>query len=156
MNIRLATPTDAETVAYQRGQMFVDMGHMTAEEAQAQQTLWADWLRGAILAGDYVGLLAEVDGVVVGSVGLMFRAKMPSAKDPALTQGHIMNMYVEPEHRRKGISEALMRAALAEVRRRGLRSVSLNAAPMGKEIYKRLGFTEATSPEMRLTLGGPA
>ena len=151
MNIRTATSADAETIAHQRGQMFVDMGEMTAEEAQAQQTLWADWLRAAILAGDYVGLLAEVDGVV-GGVGLMFRAKMPSAKDPALTQGYILNMYVAPEHRRKGISEALMRAAMAEARAIGVLSLSLHAAPMGKKIYERLGFTEVSNPEMRRTL----
>lgn len=152
MNIRLATPADAETIARQRDAMFVDMGDMTPEEAQAQQTLWADWLRAAIPAGDYVGLLAEIDGMVVGGVGLMFRAKMPSAKDPVLTQGYILNMYVDPAHRRKGISEALMRAALAEAGERGIRSLSLHAAPMGKKIYERLGFAEASNPEMRLTL----
>lgn len=152
MNIRPATPADAETIACQRGQMFVDMGDLSAEGAEAQQTLWADWLRAAIPAGDYVGLLAEVDGVLVGGVGLMFRAKMPSTKDPSLTQGYIMNMYVTPAHRRQGVAEALMRAAFAEVAGRGIRSLSLHAAPMGKKIYERLGFVEARNPEMRLTL----
>ena len=61
-------------------------------------------------------------------------------------------MYVAPGHRRQGLAEALMHATLQEARRRGLRSVNLNAAPMGRGLYRRLGFVDSTSPEMRLTL----
>ena len=156
VTVRPALPADAEVIARQRGLMFVDMGNLSAAEAQAQQSLWADWLRGALPAGDYVGVLAEADGEVIGGVGLMFRARMPSASDPSPTQGYILNMYVAPEHRRQGVAESLMWAAFAEARARSVFSLSLHAAPLGKRIYERLGFVEATNPEMRLTLEGSA
>lgn len=153
--LRPATAEDAETMATQRGQMFVDMGELTTEAAQRQHLLWADWLRAAIPGGAYAGFLIEAGTEVVAGVGVMFRPKMPSAKDPAVLGAYVMNMYVAPDHRRQGLAEALMRAALQESGARGLRSVSLHAAPMGRHIYERLGFVEAANPEMRLTLEEP-
>lgn len=154
--LRQATSGDAATVAMQRGQMFMDMGDLTPAGAEAQQGLWTGWLRDALASGEYLGFLVEVGGEVVGGVGLMFHPKIPTVKDPATRKAHVLNMSVGPLHRRRGLAEALMEAVLSEARARGLRSVSLNAAPMGRRLYERLGFTEAKSPEMRLTLeGGP-
>lgn len=150
--LRLATPEDAPTIALHRGQMFVDMGSLTPGGAAAQQQLWTQWLEQTLSAGEYVAFLAEQADEVVAGVGIMFMPKIPTLKDPAMLKAHILNMYVSPEHRRQGLAEALMRAALQEIHQRGLRSVSLNAAPMGRRIYERLGFIESSSPEMRLTL----
>lgn len=151
-SIRPATPKDAAIIAAQRGQMFVDMGTLTPETAAQEQAVWTEWFRTAIPAGQYAAFLAEQAGEIVGGVGLMFFPKIPTRKDPALLKGHILNMSVSAAHRRQGLAEALMHAALNELRSRGIRSVSLNAAPMGKGIYERLGFMEAYNPEMRLTL----
>lgn len=155
-SVRAATPVDAPIIAVQRGQMFVEMGGMTPQEAGAQRGLWTDWLAQALAAGDYAGFVIENAGEIVGGVGMMFLPKIPTTKDPALHKAHILNMSVSPQHRRRGLAGALMRSALQEARQRGLRSVSLNAAPMGKGLYERLGFVESTSPEMRLTLEGGA
>lgn len=156
--VRPAGPQDAAAIALHRGQMFVDMGSLTPEGAAAQQDLWTGWLGNAIAAGEYVAFLAQHadpaqhTGQVVAGVGLMFHPKIPTLQDPALHRAHVLNMYVAPGHRRQGLAEALMHAALQEARRRGLRSVNLNAAPMGRGLYQRLGFVDSTSPEMRLTL----
>lgn len=151
-SIRSATPEDAAVIAAQRGQMFVDMGTLTAEAVVQEQEVWAGWFRSALPAGEYAGFLVEYGEQVVGGVGLMFMPKIPTSKDPAVLKGHILNMSVAPEHRRRGLAEALMQAALNELRGRGIRTVNLNAAPMGKSIYERLGFIEASNPEMRLML----
>lgn len=150
--VRPATAADAPTLAAQRGRMFVDMGDLNAAEAEAQHALWADWLRTAMPEGTYAGLLAEIGGEAVGGVGLMFRPKMPSASDPTPTQGYIMNMYVAPAHRQRGVAEALLREAIALARARGVRSLALHAAPLGRGLYRRLGFRESANPELRLTL----
>lgn len=151
-SLRAAIPADAGTIARQRGRMFVDMGDLTPAGAEAQQEVWTAWLRGALASGEYVGIVAQQGGEVVGGVGLMFFPRIPSPKDPATRRAYVLNMSVEPAHRRQGLAEALMGAVLAEVRARGLRSVTLNAAPMGRALYERLGFRVAGTPEMRLTL----
>lgn len=150
--LRRATATDAPAVARQRGQMFVDMGRLTPADAAAQQDLWADWLRGALTSGEYVGVLAECGGAVVGGAGLMFFPQIPTLKDPATRKAHVLNVSVDPAYRRRGLAEALTLAVLEEVRARGLRQVTLNAAPMGRPLYDRLGFVESTHPELHLTL----
>lgn len=154
--LRRATPADAPAVARQRAQMFVDMGTLTPEAAAPEVPLWTDWLRGALASGEYVGVLAEWEGTVVGGAGLMVFPKMPTTADPATQKGHVLNVSVDRVHRRQGLAEALMEAVLEEVRARGLRQVTLNAAPMGRRIYERLGFAESTHPELRLTLEPPA
>ncbi|MDL2343470.1 GNAT family N-acetyltransferase [Deinococcus sp. MIMF12] len=154
--LRPATPADAPAVARQRAQMFVDMGTLTPEAAAPEVPLWTDWLRGALASGEYVGLLAEWEGTVVGGAGLMFFPRIPTLKDPATRKAHVLNVSVDPAHRRRGLAGALMGAALEEVRARGLRQVTLNAAPLGRPIYERLGFVESTHPELRLTLEPPA
>lgn len=154
--LRRATPADAPAIARQRAQMFVDMETLTPEAAAQEVTLWTDWLRGALASGEYVGVLAEWEGTVVGGAGLLVFPKMPTLADPATRKGHVLNVSVDPAHRRRGLAEALMGAMLEEVRARGLRQVTLNAAPMGRSLYERLGFVESTHPELRLTLEPPA
>ena len=57
-SVRAATPIDAPIIAVQRGQMFVEMGGMTPQEAGAQRGLWTDWLAQALAAGDVAATLA--------------------------------------------------------------------------------------------------
>ncbi|GGK31731.1 N-acetyltransferase [Deinococcus malanensis] len=153
--LRSATAADAAVIAAQRGQMFVDMNELTAQGAEEQLDLWADWLRSAIPQGDYRGVLVVHGAHVVGGVGMMLHPKIPSARDRALFSAYVMNMYVVPQHRRRGLAEALMNEMLVQARSQGLHSVKLHAAPMGRAIYERLGFVESTNPELRLSLEQP-
>ena len=150
MNIRPATPADADTIARQRGQMLLDMGSLTPEQVAAEQGVWAAWLAVALATGEYAGLLAEEAGEVIGGVGIVFYPKLPSTADPSTRKGHLLNVSVDPAHRRKGYAAALVQAALDHLAACGVVSVTL--APMGRRIYERLGFVEAANPELRLTL----
>ncbi|MBZ9750572.1 GNAT family N-acetyltransferase [Deinococcus sp. HMF7604] len=152
-SLRRAVPDDAPVIAAHRAQMFTDMGDLTPEEAQAQVDLWTGWLRSVLASGDYVGFVAEETGRPLGSAGLMFHPKAPTTDEPATVRAYVLNVYVAPQSRRQGLADALMRAVLAEVQARGLRSVSLHASAQGRAIYERLGFVEAAHPELRLTLG---
>lgn len=53
-----------------------------------------------------------------------------------------------PEHRGRGIASWLLLRALAEARREGLRSASLQATKAGAPIYERLGFADFGFIEM--------
>ncbi|HEV8524970.1 MAG TPA: N-acetyltransferase [Terriglobales bacterium] len=58
--------------------------------------------------------------------------------------GHVTQVCVLPEHRGRGIGEALIEAAAGELRRRKFDSISLTvteANTRAVELYKRLGFT---------------
>jgi GNAT superfamily N-acetyltransferase len=53
-----------------------------------------------------------------------------------------------PEHRGRGIAGWLLRRALEEARRKGLRTASLQATKAGAPLYERLGFVDYGFVEM--------
>jgi predicted N-acetyltransferase YhbS len=57
--------------------------------------------------------------------------------------GWIGALGVLPDARRRGVGEALTRAACARLRERGARTVLLFATDMGRPLYARLGFEAA-------------
>ena len=62
----------------------------------------------------------------------------------------VLNVYVEPAWRRRGVAEALMRAVLNALAVRGIRRIVLHASDDGRRLYERLGFVPTN--EMRLIL----
>ena len=76
------------------------------------------------------------------------------AWNPENRRAYILNMYVYPEFRRRGIARSLMHTMIDWCRRQGFATVSLHASRHGRPLYESLGFVPTT--EMRLTLNGDA
>ena len=58
----------------------------------------------------------------------------------------VYNVATLPEHQRRGYGEAVMRHALAEVRRQnGIEQVILQSTPAGHRLYQRMGFRTVTN-----------
>lgn len=89
-----------------------------------------------LLSDSAVGFAAVRDGTVLGYGGMM----------TVVGEGQITNVAVDPSCRRMGIGEALLRALLAEAKRRGAEQVSLEVrvsnAP-AVALYEKLGFETA-------------
>src|SRR5262249_24819182 len=66
--------------------------------------------------------------------------RLPSPRNMVPTEGYVMNVYVEPAWRRRGIASALMGAALDHARALGLGRVRLHATDDGRQTYARAGF----------------
>jgi ribosomal protein S18 acetylase RimI-like enzyme len=56
------------------------------------------------------------------------------------TDASVQWVATDPAHRRQGLGTRVMRALLADARRRGARTASLQASPDGLPLYERLGF----------------
>jgi GNAT superfamily N-acetyltransferase len=78
-------------------------------------------------------LAAESNGHVVGTA-------------TTITYGRevawIGMVLVHPEHRRHGIGSALLQRCLNRLRALGIRSIKLDATPMGREVYLPMGFVD--------------
>ena len=91
---------------------------------------------------------------VIGGAGVQLRPILPrppedGAGDLVLgPEAIVLNVYVEPAWRRRGVARALMRALLDDLAARGVRRIVLHASPDGRRLYERLGF--APTNEMRL------
>lgn len=134
---RQAVLDDMPTIVQHRRQMFLDMG--SPERAEMAERVFPGWLRVAIQDGTYLGIFAEHEGQIVAGTGIMFYEWLP-APDYKTLRGYLLNVYVEPEHRRKGLARELVRQSLEICQERGITIVTLHASDMGRPVYESLGF----------------
>jgi len=152
--IRLATTADAETIAWHRARMFQDMGEVTPNLFETFRAKSRDRLHDALARGEYVGWLAspENDSNIVVGAGVHLQRTLPHPLSrSALAEGRhgvIVNVFTEPEGRRRGVAEMLLRRIIEWSRAERLDRLVLHASEEGRALYERLGFV--TSNEMRL------
>lgn len=137
---RRATVADAEAIAQQRLRMFADAG--VAEEAAmgAMTTNFVEWVRPRLADGSYVGWLVEEDGEIVAGAGLWVIDWPPHFMDAEPQRAYLLNFYVAPEMRRRGLARDLLALAVAEAKARGIKVATLHASKFGKPVYEQAGF----------------
>jgi len=84
--------------------------------------------------------LAEDDGRCVGLVSMLLLDMPPRPDDLRTQEGYVINMYVEPAVRHRGIGGSLFRACLAGASTLGVRRLLLHATDDGRPLYERAGF----------------
>jgi ribosomal protein S18 acetylase RimI-like enzyme len=155
--LRQAGTTDIPLLARHRAAMFRDMGQLPSHQEEPLVRSTASYLSDAMPRGEYLAWVAEDRGmppVPIGGAGVQLRPILPRPRpgDDDLELGPeaiVLNVYVEPAWRRRGVGEALMRAVLDALAVRGLRRIVLHASENGRRLYERLGFVPTN--EMRLT-----
>ena len=90
----------------------------------------------------------------IGAGGVSFFRVMPTYGYPTGWKAYIMNMYTNPNYRRKGIAYHTLELLIEEAKSKGVRHISLEATYMGRFLYERYGFVsmkdEMELPEDRL------
>jgi GNAT superfamily N-acetyltransferase len=130
--------------------MFREAGRVH-EVLEAMTVPFRLWLQPRLERGDYFGWIVEHKGVAVAGVGMMLIDWPPNPSHPTQDRhGYVLNVFVDPAHRGKGLAKELMRLTTDEARRRGLQLMVLHATEMGRPLYEKLGWTPTA--EMRLEL----
>ena len=152
ISIRPADVSDMECILRHRTAMFREMG-FTGEACLEQiRTVSEAYLREALVTGAYRGWMAvTAQGSVAGGGGVVIThwPGYPGAPEPK--RAWILNIYTEPEFRRRGIARSLLQLMVQWGREQGYPFISLHASAEGRPVYESLGFV--TSSEMRLKLG---
>lgn len=147
---RPVDPADLDLICRHRAQMFLDSGRPQAVVAPMAEPFRA-WLEPKLASGAYFGWIAQAQDAPVGGLGMMEIDWPPHPSHPAQARrGYVLNVFVEPEHRGRGLARMLMNMAADEGRRRGLQLMVLHATAMGRPLYERLGW--AATAEMALDL----
>jgi GNAT superfamily N-acetyltransferase len=145
--IRRATAQDADIVAWHRARMFQDMGDVSGDafeilraKARARLKEWLD-------SGDYVGWLAtpaDQPEMVVGGAGVQLQPILPRPVKASTVgegrQGTVVNVFTEPQWRRRGIAGLLIKEIITWSKDEHLDRLLLHASDEGRSLYERLGF----------------
>jgi GNAT superfamily N-acetyltransferase len=87
--------------------------------------------------------LAEIDQEPVGMVNLVTFERMPRLGHHAGRWGHLGNMFVVPEHRRRGVGALLLTAVLGHASDLGLERIVLHPSEASIGFWCRFGFVAA-------------
>jgi ribosomal protein S18 acetylase RimI-like enzyme len=153
LETRRATIDDAELITRHRKAMFADMRDAPEPILDDMARHFEPWVRRMLADNKYAGWIISDGDRDIASAGLLVLDWAPHFLDPAGEQrGYVLNVFVEPEYRRRGLAQALMSECMDEARLRGIRVVALHASQKGQPVYEKLGFT--ISNEM-LYIGDP-
>ncbi len=149
-HIREDRPSDLPTILHHRRQMFLDMGYTDTAALDAMQETTGRLLARSLADGSYRGWFIEEAGRVVAGGGVFLADWLSHPRSVQAKKLEIVNIYTEPEHRRRGLARQIMEAILQWCRREGFGAVVLHASDYGRALYESLGFKPTN--EMRLLL----
>jgi len=149
ITIRTATVEDVPLFLHHRREMFRAMGYTDPAVLEGLEGLAEQYFQEGFEKGIFHGWLAiNPLGTVVGGGGVAAVALPPGPYSPTPTRPEILNVYVEPAYRRRGIARRLMEVMVDWCRARGFASVYLHASDEGRPLYTSMGFEP--TPEMNL------
>ncbi|SDU41681.1 GNAT family N-acetyltransferase [Stappia sp. ES.058] len=115
------------------------IGFMLSIDRSSARAFWETQVFPQVREGNRVLLVAVCDGTVIGTVQL--ETKLPP------NQPHrceVSKMAVHPDHRRKGVARALMRALEARARalEKTLITLDTKTGDPAQSLYRSLGYAE--------------
>lgn len=148
--VRPVCPDDLDTICRHREAMFREAGR-DAETLQTMTAHFRAWLAPRLIDGAYFGYVMSEHGAIVAGIGLMLIDWPPHPAHPETDRrGYVLNVYVEPAARKRGLARTLMQLADEEFARRGATYAILHATGQGRPLYENLGWNPTT--EMARTL----
>ena len=150
MNYKRATMDDIEVLTETRicvlraANKLSDDVDMTQVKKQSYE-----YYKEALPKEEHVAYLVFDDEIFVGAGGVSFFRVMPTYHNPTGRKAYIMNMYTNPEYRRKGIAMKTLDLLVGEAKKKGISVISLEATDMGRPLYEKYGFVKMND-EMEL------
>ncbi len=144
LQVRRLTPIDLELICAHRYSMFLEAGR---DPAQLQQMTehFRPWLQPRLADGRYYGFALMNGSELAAAIGLMSIEWPPHPSHPTQDlRGYVLNVFVEPGYRRRGLASALMKLAEAEFAERGIGFAVLHATEVGKPVYEALGWARTS------------
>jgi GNAT superfamily N-acetyltransferase len=150
ITIREAHLTDIPEILRQRRGMYEDMGYSDIPALNAMLPLSAEYLAKAMPEASFRAWLAcDRDHAVAGGA-VIISPWLAHPYDLECRRATILNVYTNPEYRRRGIARRLTQVMIDWCRQEGLARVTLHASEDGRHLYESLGFEP--SNEMKLKL----
>jgi ribosomal protein S18 acetylase RimI-like enzyme len=92
--------------------------------------------------GTHVCCIASLGGLQAGCGGVCYHDEMPSPDNPDGHCAYLMNIYVRPEFRNRGVARNIVRWLVGDALGRGIRKIYLESSESAYPVYKSLGFND--------------
>lgn len=124
--------------------------HQEDEEAETLKKELQEYFSKSIHSKDFIIWLAEYNGKVIGTSGMVVWQTPPLYECKSGRLGYILNMYTIPEARRKGVCTRLLSELIKEGELLGLTYLHVHSSDDGINIYRKAGFGEFSLIELEL------
>ena len=144
LQTRRVTLADTPLITLHRKAMFAAIRNTPEATLDAMNAKFEPWLKRMLREGKYSGWITCDGDRPVASAGLMVLDWAPHVLDPeGEHRGYVLNLFVEPEYRGRGLARALTQECMTESRSKGIRVIALHASAAGRPLYEKLGFCAA-------------
>ncbi len=131
---------DLELICAHREHMFLEAGR-EPDQLRLMTEHFRPWLQPRLADGRYYGFVLMDGEQPAAAIGLMSIEWPPHPSHPSQDlRGYVLNVFVEPGYRRRGLASALMKLADAEFCQRAIGFAVLHATEVGKPVYEALGW----------------
>ncbi|MGC4936980.1 GNAT family N-acetyltransferase [Kribbella sp. DT2] len=155
IEVRRATPDDAEALVRLRGLMLDAMGTDVGDENAPWRAVALRYFTEQLPATERFATFVVDDpaaGVVAGATGHL-NSHAPGPNDLSVARGTLYNVSTDPEFRRRGLARACVIALLDWFRdETPAGQIELHATQYGDQLYRSLGFVESRYPAQRLRI----
>jgi len=141
--IREAGPRDLETLLDWRMRVLADVfAGSPLAASPALRGANAAYYRRHLADGTHTACFAVDPGTgrTVGCGGVCHQEEMPSPDNPSGRNAYLMDIYVLPGFRGRGIGRRIVRHLVAAARARGAGKIYLESTPAARPLYRSLGF----------------
>lgn len=92
--------------------------------------------------GKHIACFAYRGDEIIGCGGLCLYDEMPSPDNANGKCGYLMNIYVLPEHRKRGAGKKIVMFLIEQARAENVGKIYLESTEGAKQFYRKLGFSD--------------
>lgn len=140
MHIRKATIDDLNITVKLRKQQLIDEGSNPIIDIDHDlETFFTNVITDESL----YQLLAVENEEVIATGAIIYYPFPPSYINQSGERAYVTNIYTHPNFRGRGIAQQIISLLIKDAEARDIKKIFLAASPLGKPVYKKLGFEEA-------------
>ena len=145
MEIIKATKNDIETLMKIRMEMLKEVNSLSDDYVFDKSLIENCRMNFECTGETQTDILCIENGEPVACANLCYLSMMPTFSYPTGKRGHLMNVYVKKDFRRKGIAKKMLELLIEEAKSRKVTEISLDATEMGRPLYESMGFSSNDS-----------
>lgn len=96
----------------------------------------------ALSAGTHIACIARKDLADIGCGGMCLQHEMPSPDNPSGRCAYLMNIYVKPFWRHRGVGRKIVEWLVSEAQALGIGKIYLETTDGARRLYRSVGFTD--------------